>query len=321
MTDLGIVAPPVGAFTARPSWVAAPQSLRRGVCEALGSDEVDSVDVHGGMSPGPAAVLSLADGRRVFVKAVSAAVGAGSHELYGWEAVALEAMSLGVPAPELLAVVLDGDWLALVTSWVPGATAGPPWTSAAFASVLDACDRVAEHRAPAAVPPVIDRLPDLDGWAKLATASDGIVDEWDSRHARRLAELVEGWRDWTAGPWLSHHDVRCDNAIIDSHTGRATLVDWSYASAGPSWLDRALLSADVMGSGHEHGVVMALNDAMSALASAPDAASRFVIGLAGMWRCNSTLPPHPGLPTHRAWQSARAAALRPLVSELMTRLS
>jgi hypothetical protein len=41
------------------------------------------------MSPGPAAILALEDGRRVFVKAVSRHVSAGSHRAYEREATVL----------------------------------------------------------------------------------------------------------------------------------------------------------------------------------------------------------------------------------------
>jgi hypothetical protein len=76
-------------FPDRPPWSAAPAALRARVARQLGAEVTGSVAVHGGMSPGPAAVLRLADGRRVFVKAVSARVNAVSQRLYRWEAEAL----------------------------------------------------------------------------------------------------------------------------------------------------------------------------------------------------------------------------------------
>ncbi|WP_319463962.1 hypothetical protein [Micromonospora sp. RTP1Z1] len=190
-------------FPVRVPWTWAPVRLRQRVSVLLGSGEVASVDVRGGMSPGPAAVLSLGDGRRVFAKAVSAQVNAASHELYLWEAAALRALPVDVPAPDLLGVVQDGDWVALITSFAPGTAAGPPWSTATIRAVADACERLAAHRAPTGIPPVIDRLPDLDGWAKLTAGEAGPLDLWEARHVEQLARLTDGWRDWTRGVVLS----------------------------------------------------------------------------------------------------------------------
>ncbi|HEX2773647.1 MAG TPA: hypothetical protein VHN18_14620, partial [Micromonosporaceae bacterium] len=92
-------------FPVRPSWSQAPSDLRRRVSGALGTNEVGVLDVRGGMSPGPAGVLLLADGSHAFVKAVSAEVNPQSHELYQWEAAILAHLPATVPAPRLLAVV------------------------------------------------------------------------------------------------------------------------------------------------------------------------------------------------------------------------
>ncbi|SNS77846.1 hypothetical protein SAMN05421812_101755 [Asanoa hainanensis] len=91
----------------------------------------------------------------------------------------------------------------------------------------------------------------------------------------------------------------------------------SAVSAGAPWLDAALLAADVVAAGHLDGPATARREALRLLADEPPEAARFVIAQAGMWRRNSTLPPHPGLPTHRAWQRARAAALEPLLADLL----
>ncbi len=303
------------------------------------------------MSPGPAAVLTLADGRIVFVKAVGPSK---SADLYRGEAVALALLPPGVPAATLLGTVDADGWVAVITSYAPGVIAGPPWTDRGIAAVVQACVRVAAFRAPDGLPPVLDLLPDLDGWAKLTA-----VDSWEAQWAPRLAEAVLGWREWTAGDVLVHHDLRADNAIVDASTGLATLVDWSFASRGAPWIDRALLAADVAAAGHVDGPEAAVAAALRVLDALPDptlrsgvpltrasrsaavrpeaagsrerlpgeavpatalsASGRFVIGLAGMWRFNSTLADIPGMPTHRRWQRERAHAMRPLLQHLICR--
>ncbi len=303
-------------FTTRPSWRTVPPVVTRAVEECVESPVVAFSDVHGGMTPGPAATLSLRNGALVFVKATSRGVNARSYQLYQQEAAVLAVMPTGVPAARLRGVVEVDDWVALVMDRVPGDVAGPPWTAAAVAAVAAACAAVASVPAPVGVPPVLDRLPDLDGWAKLAADPHGLTG-WEARHVDRLAAATSGWRAWTGGRLLTHQDIRADNAVIDPTDGSAVLIDWGFGAAGAPCLDRALLAADVVAAGHAEGPEIARRQALDLLISEPAEASRFVIAQAGMWRRNSTLPAHPGMPTHRAWQRARADALQPLIEDLL----
>jgi aminoglycoside phosphotransferase (APT) family kinase protein len=273
------------------------------------------------MSPGPAAVLSLANGHDVFVKAVSRTANAGSHQLYQQEAAALAALPADVPAARLIETVETGHWIAIITELAPGQVAGPPWTNASIHAVAQACAMVAACPAPKEIPPVLQRLPDLDGWTKLAAGDPGQLTPWETRHVEQLAAATTGWRIWTSGKWLTHLDIRADNAVVDPSDSTALLVDWGYCSAAAPWLDRALLAADVVAAGHAGGAEIARRMALSLLADQPPEASRFVIAQAGMWRRNSTLPSHPGMPTHRAWQRARADALPRLLTDLLARLA
>jgi hypothetical protein len=308
------------SFTVRPPWQAAPLQLRRAVECRIGSPIVASYDAHGGMTPGPAAALLLGNGARVFVKAINRTVSAGSYRLYQQEATVLNEIPLEAPAAAPLGVVEVGDWIALVTAVAPGRVAGPPWTPATIEAVARACTTTATIIAPATIPAVLDRLPDLDGWSALA-ADPRHLTTWERLHIEQLAQATTGWRHWTRGQHLTHQDIRCDNALVDPANGEAVLVDWGYGSAGAPWLDRALLAADVMAAGHADGPETARRQALSLLADQPTAASRFVIAQAGMWRRNSTLPPHPGMTTHRLWQRARATALQPLLEALIPLIS
>lgn len=305
----------MSGFTSRPAWASAPAEIRRAVEYRVGVP-VAVHDVHGGMSPGPAAVLVLSGGDRVFVKAVSGAVNAGSYRLYQQEAAILAVMPAGLPTTRLRAVVETGDWIALVMDVAAGKAAGPPWTTSSVAAVARACAVLAAVEAPGGLPPVVDGLPNLDGWAEVAAGPRALSD-WEHRHIDRLVAATIGWRHWTAGPRLGHLDVRCDNAVVDPVTGRAVLVDWGYGCRAAAWLDRALLAADVVAAGHAEGPGPARRQALDLLADQPAEAARFVIAMAGMWRNNSTLPAHPGMPTHREWQRARATALQPLLASLL----
>jgi hypothetical protein len=322
----------VTGFTRRLPWTSLDVTVRAAVEEAVlasvGSAVQDSRDVHGGMSPGPAAVLTTTDGQQVFVKITSSELNERSYQLYADEIVAYHALAhLALPMPELLSVVEHSAWIGLVLTVAPGVVPGPPWDAAALDDVARACRQVGTVQAPGGLPPVLERLPDLDGWEALASDDDPL-DEWHAVYARRCADLVRGWRSWTAGRALAHNDVRCDNVLRAGGHG-ATLVDWNFASRAAPWLDVAQLAADVMASGISRGVTAgaaapdreastaSLAAALGLLASLPEDAGRFVVALAGMLRRNSTLPPHPALPTMRAWQAARADRLQPLVEALV----
>jgi aminoglycoside phosphotransferase (APT) family kinase protein len=325
----------VTGFTPRLPWTSLDATVRAAVEEAVrarvGSSIQAARDVHGGMSPGPAAVLTTTDGHQVFVKITSSELNQRSFQLYADEIAAYHALAhLTLPMPELLSVVEHGAWIGLVLTAARGVVPGPPWDAYAVDDVAGACRQVGTVQAPEGLPAVLERLPSLDGWEALASGEDRPLDEWQAVYASPCADLVRGWRSWTAGRTLAHNDVRCDNVLRADDHG-VTLVDWSSAAAAAPWLDLAQLAADVMASGISSSVTVgataaedqasaSLEAALGLLASLPEDAGRFVVALAGMLRRNSALPPHPALPTMRAWQAARADRLQPLVEALVPAL-
>ena len=78
---------PLGA-----AWADSPAALHAAVADALGTTIAGCADLHGGMSPGPAAALRLGDGRTVFVKAISAEVRAHNHMLIRQESAILDVL-------------------------------------------------------------------------------------------------------------------------------------------------------------------------------------------------------------------------------------
>ncbi|GID28017.1 phosphotransferase family protein [Paractinoplanes brasiliensis] len=300
------------AFTPRTAWAGTPEPVRRAVADALGAAIVGHTDLHGGMSPGPAAHLRLADGRQVFVKAVSAEVREHSHRMIARESTILDVLPVTVPAPRRLATVEHGPWIAMATTWATGHT-GELWTDTSIALAAQACRTASGHAAPVSLPPVADRLFDFDGWARLLDIGPG--DEWEAAHAEQAAGMVAGWQAWTAGGALVHRDIRLDNTAVDAEAGTAVLLDWAYAAAGAPWIDLAQLAADVVATGHVLGPVAATGRAYRLLRTLPPEASRFVAGLAGMWRIRTSPIPHI-----TAWRRAREAALRPLLTRLIADL-
>ncbi|WP_127505765.1 phosphotransferase family protein [Actinoplanes solisilvae] len=303
------------AFTPRAAWAETPAPVRAAVARALGSTIVAHTDLHGGMSPGPAVALHLADGRQVFVKAVSADVRPHNRHMIERESRVLDVLPRSVPAPRRLATVEHGPWIALATTWCPGLTE-PCWTDASIAAVVQACRTASSHRAPKSLSPVVERISDFDGWAR--TRQTGATDDWTADHAAPAAALVTGWQQWTAGDALIHRDIRLDNTTVDANS--AVLLDWAYAAAGAPWLDLAQLAADVVATGHVLGEPTATKRAHSLLRGLPPEASRFVIALAGMWHIRAETIPDTVMPYISTWRRARSAALRPLVSALIADL-
>jgi len=115
--------------------------------------------------------------------------------------------------------------------------------------------------------------------------------------------------------------MRLDNTAVDPESESAVLLDWAYASAGAPWIDVAQLAADVVATGHVDGQVAATDRAYRLLQPLPPEASRYVVGLAGMWCFRAAMIPDTALmPNISAWRRARSAALRPLVDRLLADL-
>ena len=90
------------AAGSRLPWDRVPAPVRAAVERALGSAVVAARDCPGGFSPGSAARLRLADGRRVFAKAVGREPNPVTPQLHRREAAATAALPPGAPAPRLL---------------------------------------------------------------------------------------------------------------------------------------------------------------------------------------------------------------------------
>ena len=136
------------------SQVAAP--VRAAVERELGSEVVSARNHAGGFSPGTAARVELADGRVVFVKAVSSALNDVAVDLHRAEAEVLARLPPEMPVPRLQAridVEVDGDdWVALVIDHADGTMPHRPWRPDELARVLAAIDLAARAGTPSPSP-------------------------------------------------------------------------------------------------------------------------------------------------------------------------
>lgn len=183
--------PPLAFSGQRLDWRDLPRSVRTRIQELTGSQVTAETSATTGFSPGFAAVLELADGSGVFVKAVSPEQNPESPELARAEVRAAAALPAQVPAPRLLWSDDDGDWVLLGFEVAPGRPPLLPWRPDELEVVLRALDTLAEA----------EPLPghgltstaellagDFTGWATLAALPG---DELD-----RLAARAGGTGDW-----------------------------------------------------------------------------------------------------------------------------
>lgn len=297
----------------RSSWAEVPTTVRDAVDTVLGSPVVTTREVSGGFSPGPAVRAELSDGRTVFIKAAGTSLNEHSPAMHRREAAVLELLPPNVPAPRLLGVVDDRDWVALIIEWVDGRMpiAADPTD---VQRVLELLRRVADaaHDAElSSIGTLAETHGDLFGhWQLLAAEPVPGLDDWSRRHVDRLAELDALAPAATRGSDLLHVDVRTDNVILaESGPADDIVVDWPGATLGAAWVDLAgLLPALHLDGGPPPWDVF--DTAPIARNTKPAAVDAFVASLAGYFTRMSLLPPPPGLPTVRAFQAAQGSIAR-----------
>jgi Ser/Thr protein kinase RdoA (MazF antagonist) len=289
----------VVASGVRIGWVDLPASVRHAVEGIIGGRVVQAVSQAGGFSPGTADRVRTAAGRRAFVKAVSTAQNEFSPGMHRREAAITGALPPSAPAPTLLGVHDDGDWVALVLSDVDGRH--PDWDDPEdLAAVRAALADLARALTPCpiAVHTAREYLePDFLGWHRLRDDPPARLDPWITAHLDDLCRHAEHGLDALAGDTLAHTDVRADNLLIDGD-GAVTVIDWPHGCRGPAWLDTLQLLINVrLYGGH---VDLAMIDAE------PRDAVAVLAGFGAFFADAARHPAPPGLPSLRAFQQAQA---------------
>jgi aminoglycoside phosphotransferase (APT) family kinase protein len=297
----------------RSAWRDVPASVRGAVDAVLGAAVVSTDGVSGGFSPGPAVRAVLDDGRTVFVKAAGTVLNPHSPRMHRREAAVLGVLAPPVPAPRLLGVVDDGDWVALAIEWIAGRTpsASDPDDVRRLLGLLD---RMADTTADIDLPGIgtfADTHRNLLGhWIRLADEPLPGLDDWSRRHLGRLADVDASTPAATAGRHLVHVDTRTDNVLLaDTGPTGDVLVDWPGAARGAPWIDVVvLLPALHLDGGPPPADVFAAHSAGGR--ADPHAVDAFVASVAGYFTRQALLPPPPGLPTVRAFQAAQGVIAR-----------
>lgn len=290
-------------------WTDLPDTVRSQAQDMLGSTVEKAVSQPGGFSPGLASRLLLANGQRVFVKAVSGAVNPQSPAMHRREAQISAVLPPEAPTPRLLWSFEDDPWVVLAYEDIDGWNPAIPWKHDELDRVLAAIDELARQLTPSPIeaPPIGELLADdLTGWRELAAKdTNGLadVDEWAHRNLARLADIESGWTDASAGTTLLHGDLRADNIVLTSDGG-VYFVDWPHACTGASWVDLLCMlpSVAMQGGPTPEDVV----DTHPVFAKAdPAAVTAVLTALTGYFVARSLRPPPPGLPTVRAFQRSQ----------------
>jgi len=261
--------------------------------------------------------LLLADGRRVFVKAVSESANPDSPNIYRREAKIVSALPESAPAPRLLWTFDEAGWVALCFEDVDGRPPRQPWTNADLDLVVKAMKAMSAALTPS--PIEVDQTAsdafrdDIKGWRHALDRGETRLDPWCLQHLEQLAALESQAPAAVAGETLLHFDIRADNLLIAGE--RVHVVDWPLASTGAAWVDWLAMAPSVtMQGGPDPEEFMSRFDLRGVSKSDFDAA---LCSLAGYFVVHALDPPPPGIPTVRAFQAAQGVvALRWLKNRL-----
>ncbi len=221
-----------------------PSDFREALQERLGAPVVRAISQVEGFSPGVAARLRLADGRRVFLKAVSARVNSDARVIYRMEANVARRLPTGVPAPKLLWMVERGPWTALAFEEIPGRNPRLPWRHQDLARVLGALEILGKKLTPAPFRAPIFAVAHRDAfrnWRTLPPPGRASRKDlrgfgpWVRDHVGELTEAESRWERASRGRTLLHVDVRADNVLLTDR--EVYFVDWPWAAVGARWLD------------------------------------------------------------------------------------
>jgi hypothetical protein len=229
----------------RIGWEQVPVDVARGIGRMLGSEVVAARSQPGGFSEGLAARVRLADGRRVFLKAVRVLNAPAAAEFHRREMRIAAALAPTGLVPRLLDGYDDGTWVALAFEEVRGRLPAQPWRPGELDRVLDAITVLAGALTPAPVDPAILAAPRLGGWRELARPGSGDVlrelSPWAATHLDDLVALEEQAEPAIAGATLLHGDLYPFNVLLARR--RVVVVDWPHAWIGAAHCDVVPLMA------------------------------------------------------------------------------
>ena len=292
------------AVGVRIDYDAVPERVRAWVDGVLGAPVVEAGTQRGGMSPGCAARLRLADGRRAFVKAVGLELNADTAGLHRHEAMVLAALPDVSWRPRLLATYDDGDWVALVLEDVEGDH--PDWRDdGQVRAVLAQVEAQAVELSPTPVDPsaVPTLLTNLAKWAEVLDGDRSgpkcALPAWFRGNRDLVESHLEALSVSLHGTTLCQWDIRNDNILIRPD-GSVVLIDWGISRLGPVWADTVVFALEWVETPRFDEIVSA---SPLLAAAGDDRATGVLLGLGGFLTVAGTWDAPPGLPTLPAFRA------------------
>jgi aminoglycoside phosphotransferase (APT) family kinase protein len=296
---------PPPAAGVRVHWEDLPDWVRRVIEARLGGKVVEAVTQPGGFSPGLAARLRLADGRRVFVKAVSEKANPDTPVMHRREAKIVAALPASAPVPRLLWTFDEDGWVMLAFEDVDGRHPGGPWTEEDLALVVNALRQMAADLTPSPIATDVTASGaferGINGWRIALERGEERLDRWCLKHLARLADLESLAPAAAAGETLLHFDTRADNILIAGD--RVFVLDWPSARIGAAFVDWLIMAPSVaMQGGPAPDDFMTRFDVSGVSRQDFDA---ILCSAAGYFLVRALEPAPQGLPTVRAFQAAQ----------------
>ena len=291
-------------MTHRIPWSTVPDGVVRDVEAGLGARIVATQGAAEGFSPAAAVSAELSDGRRVFLKAITAEINAHTVAMQEHEAMVVEQLPASVPTPRLLFGETFRDWQVLAFEHLAAQPIADPYSHLRGVDALyDALDGVQVS----GLIHILDHHPSLfTSWKAVAKQAGG----FDA-----LADLELGTEPIRNSNQVLHCDARDDNALL-ADDGRIFFVDWANACVGAPLIDAVgAVPALAIRFGAS---VSDLVGASRIIAEAdPELVTATVAALAGYFAYGSTLPAPDNMPTVRAFQRAQAVPMLEWLNELV----
>lgn len=243
----------------RPLWADLPAGVRTCLERMVGGRVVSAVNCPAGFSPGFASRLQLANGGRVFVKAIDAERWPMHADWHRTEARIVGALPTGAPAPRLLGFAEEAGWVALAFEDVDGREPVQPWRADELHRVLDALDDLVRGLTPSPVDRPRDH-PRLGGWRTIAEDESlsrrlAEIDRWPADRLTHLVALEADGLEAARGDTLVHFDVFAHNILL-AEDG-VFFVDWAHARVGAPFVDLVLLLSSATANGIDPDAVVA----------------------------------------------------------------